>query len=158
MGFSRQEYWSGLPFPSLEDIPDPGIKPESPVLGGGFFFTTEPLGKPGTRNFYGFREPQKVTFWELEDNPVCASSLPPFSPLHLVSWKTAVASWIRSWDDFRYPPLHLLYVKWFKFKEGKTFLKWKCMRENDYFQGGKNKYLIKQCDTQFHLALQRLRQ
>ena len=96
MRFSRQEEWSGLPFPSLEDIPDPGIKPESPVLGGGFFFTTEPLGTPGTRNFYGFREPQKVTFWELEDNPVCASSLPPFSPLHLVSWKTAVASWIRS--------------------------------------------------------------
>ena len=27
MGFSRQEYWSGLPFPSPEDLPDPGIKP-----------------------------------------------------------------------------------------------------------------------------------
>ena len=32
MGFSRQEYWSGLPFPSPGDLPDPGIKPESPVL------------------------------------------------------------------------------------------------------------------------------
>ena len=32
MGFSRQEYWSGLPLPSLEDLPDPGIKHESPVL------------------------------------------------------------------------------------------------------------------------------
>ena len=32
MGFSRQEYWSGLPFPSPEDLPDPGIEPESPVL------------------------------------------------------------------------------------------------------------------------------
>ena len=32
MGFSRQEYWSGLPFPSLGDLPDPGIKPRSPVL------------------------------------------------------------------------------------------------------------------------------
>ena len=32
MGFSRQEYWSGLPFPSPEDIPDPGIKPRSPAL------------------------------------------------------------------------------------------------------------------------------
>ena len=31
MGFSRQEYWSGLPFPSPEDLPDPGIKPRSPV-------------------------------------------------------------------------------------------------------------------------------
>ena len=47
MGFSRQEYWSGLPFPSPGDLPDPGIKPESPespALAGGFF-TTEPCGK-----------------------------------------------------------------------------------------------------------------
>ena len=32
MGFSRQEYWSGLPFPSPGDLPDPGIKPVSPAL------------------------------------------------------------------------------------------------------------------------------
>ena len=32
MGFSRQEYWSGLPFPSPGDLPDPGMKPGSPVL------------------------------------------------------------------------------------------------------------------------------
>ena len=32
MGFSRQEYWSGLPFPSPEDLPDRGIKPRSPGL------------------------------------------------------------------------------------------------------------------------------
>ena len=32
MGFSRQEYWSGLPFPSPEDLLDPGIKPGSPTL------------------------------------------------------------------------------------------------------------------------------
>ena len=32
MGFSRQKYWSGLPFPSSEDVPDPGIKPWSPAL------------------------------------------------------------------------------------------------------------------------------
>ena len=32
MGFSRQEYWSGLPFPSPEDLPDPGIEPWSPAL------------------------------------------------------------------------------------------------------------------------------
>ena len=45
MGFSRQDYWSGLPFPSPGDIPDPSIKPVSPALTGKFF-TTEPLGKP----------------------------------------------------------------------------------------------------------------
>ena len=46
--FSRQEYWSGLPFSTLEDFPDPGIKPESlvsPALPGGFF-TRAPPGKP----------------------------------------------------------------------------------------------------------------
>ena len=32
MGFSRQEYWSGLPFPSAGNLPDPGIKPRSPAL------------------------------------------------------------------------------------------------------------------------------
>ena len=32
MGFSRQEYWSGLPLPSPEDLPDPGIEPRSPAL------------------------------------------------------------------------------------------------------------------------------
>ena len=45
MGFSRQEYWSGLPFPTPGDLPDPGIKPMFPALAGGFF-TTEPPGKP----------------------------------------------------------------------------------------------------------------
>ena len=45
MGFSRQEYWSGLPFPSPGDLPNPGIKPVSPVLAGKFF-TTEPPEKP----------------------------------------------------------------------------------------------------------------
>ena len=44
MGFSSQEYWSGLPFPSPGDLPDPGIEPTSPALAGGFF-TAEPLGK-----------------------------------------------------------------------------------------------------------------
>ena len=44
MGFLRQEKWTGLPFPSPEDLPDPGIKPESHALRGGFF-TSEPPGK-----------------------------------------------------------------------------------------------------------------
>ena len=46
MGFSRQEYWSELPFPTPEDVPNQGIKPSSlvsPSLAGGFF-TTEPSG------------------------------------------------------------------------------------------------------------------
>ena len=47
MGFSRQEYWSGLPFPSPGDLPDPGIKPRSPVLQADALLS-EPPGKPIT--------------------------------------------------------------------------------------------------------------
>ena len=45
MGFSRQEYWSGLPFPSPGDLPDPGIKAGSPTLEADAL-TSEPPGKP----------------------------------------------------------------------------------------------------------------
>ena len=44
-GMSRQEYWSGLPFPYAGDLPDPGVKPAHPTTAGGFF-TTEPPGTP----------------------------------------------------------------------------------------------------------------
>ena len=49
MGFSRQAYWSGLPFPSAGTLPNPGIEPGSPALSGEFF-TTEALGEPRTLN------------------------------------------------------------------------------------------------------------
>ena len=45
MGFPRQEYWSGLPFASPGDLPNPGTELPIPALAGGFF-TTEPPGKP----------------------------------------------------------------------------------------------------------------
>ena len=54
MGDFEQEYWSGLSFPTLGDLPDPGIKPMflvSPALAGGFF-TTEP---PGYTHTYGLK-------------------------------------------------------------------------------------------------------
>ena len=48
MGFSRQEYWSGLPFPTPGDLPIPGMEPTSlmsPALAGGFFLSLAPPGK-----------------------------------------------------------------------------------------------------------------
>ena len=47
MGFSRQEYWSELPFPPPGELPNPGIKPASPVspASADGFFTTEPPEK-----------------------------------------------------------------------------------------------------------------
>ena len=44
VGFPRQEYWGGLPFPSPGDLPDPGIEPTSPAFSGGFL-TTELAGR-----------------------------------------------------------------------------------------------------------------
>ena len=54
IGFPRQEYWSGLPFPSPGDCPNPGIEltsHASPALAGGFF-SSEPSGKPLAQNKY----------------------------------------------------------------------------------------------------------
>ena len=52
MGFPRQEYWSGLPFPSPGNLPYPGIEPMSPVSPAceGIFSTTESPGNPTTGN------------------------------------------------------------------------------------------------------------
>ena len=51
MGFSRQECWSGLPFPSQEVDPNPGVEPESSALAGGFF-TTEPSAGHNTKGTF----------------------------------------------------------------------------------------------------------
>ena len=58
MGFSRQEYWSGLPFPSPGDLPDPGTEPWSPAFQADTL-TSEPPGKslkiyPMNPNFFFF--------------------------------------------------------------------------------------------------------
>ena len=56
IGFSRQEYWSGLPFPSPGDLPDPGIEPRSPTLQADTL-PSKPPGKPkgvkGKTAFHG---------------------------------------------------------------------------------------------------------
>ena len=51
MGFSRQEYWSGLPFPSSGDLPNPGIKPGSPALEADAL-TSEPPGKSLSYSYF----------------------------------------------------------------------------------------------------------
>ena len=67
MGFSRQEYWSGLPFPAPGDISNPGIEPmspSSPALASGFF-TTEPSGQ------YSFLVPPTALSFILNSRRVC---------------------------------------------------------------------------------------
>ena len=49
MEFSRQEYWSGLPCPSLGDLPDPEIELRSPALQVDFFYSLSQKGSPDLR-------------------------------------------------------------------------------------------------------------
>ena len=58
VAFSRQEHWSGLPFPSPGHLPDPGIEPTSPAspILAGRFFTTKPPGKPKIFTQFFFKE------------------------------------------------------------------------------------------------------
>ena len=51
MGFSRQEYWSGLPIPSPGDLPNPGTEPGSPAFQADAL-TSEPPGKPIAQKWY----------------------------------------------------------------------------------------------------------
>ena len=88
MGFPRQEYWSGLSFPSPGDLPNPGIKPMSPALAGGFF-TTELPGKPVT--WAGYKSPFPIT-------AVSAYSVP---------WTSSTM-----WDVLPYLWLSLLFHSW----------------------------------------------
>ena len=102
MGFSREEYWSGLPCPPPGDLPDPGIKPMSlvsPALAGRLF-TTEPLGIPlnqppppplgcqrslpshGWRWAQGIQSPPSSQLLLPEAFPI----LLPKDPTHLRSW------------------------------------------------------------------------
>ena len=46
MGFSRQEYWSGLPFPPSGELPNPGTEPLSPALAGGVLYDRAPREAP----------------------------------------------------------------------------------------------------------------
>ena len=66
MGFSRQEYWSGLPCPSPGDLPDLGIEPGSPALQAGFFLS-ELQGSPYLRNelvqFVGTSQKCTTALW-----------------------------------------------------------------------------------------------
>ena len=70
MGFSRQACWSGLPFPSPGDLPDPGIKPTSPALAGRLL-TTVPLGK--SLDFSYFSSVQSLSRVQLFATPWTAA-------------------------------------------------------------------------------------
>ena len=90
MGFPRQEYWSGLPFLSPGNLPDPGIKPmppESSALAGGFF-TTVPHRKPLV--FLQFSSVQSLILYDLMD-----CSMPGLSVHHqLLGFTQTHVHWV----------------------------------------------------------------
>ena len=103
MGFSRPEYWSGLPCPPPRDRPSPGIEPESPALAGGFF-TTEPPEKPQSICYVSFiisKIYHKHTYlytdllFSLESWLLMFTSIPQ-SRQHLCLgfWKSAFKLWL----------------------------------------------------------------
>ena len=77
MGLSRQEYWSGLPFPPPGDLLDPGIEPTSPgvpALAGGFFITERP-GNPsklGEKDIKKERKEERSCLLEAETSEEAA--------------------------------------------------------------------------------------
>ena len=82
MEFSRQEYWSELPFPSPGDLPDPGIELASPALIGRFF-TTEPPGEPYViYNLLRFLQTFNLNRWQpppgspSQQKPSCPPTVP----------------------------------------------------------------------------------
>ena len=101
MGFSRQEYWNGLPFPSPGDLPNPGIKPRSPVLQADSL-PTELWGKhkDSGRGEITFRINPYTNQWGLEgsNKTLCAPGDPtetePDLPLSV--WVSPVKVWVSS--------------------------------------------------------------
>ena len=94
MGFSRQEYWSGLPCPPPGDIPDPGIKPKSlmsPALAGRFFTTSMALlvKNPPVSLFYSKKKNKKKSknLHSLERNLMIPHKVCLFSLIHLIYTK-----------------------------------------------------------------------
>ena len=127
MGFSRQEYWSGLPCPPPGDLPNPGIKPMSPALAGGFFTTSatwEALSPNSPVNSWrktAVRDELPVslkTFISLAQLIVCANflSCKIIFPLHLKAWLQyfLMHVWLMKKTDTSWNLLldHLLFPLW----------------------------------------------
>ena len=79
MGFPRQEYWSGLPYPPPGDLPDPGMEPASPALAGGFYHWA-------TRQVFKFGQFWKIRMaflvWKLVGSNEWREHLQGSAPMH----------------------------------------------------------------------------
>ena len=83
MGFSRQEYWGQLPFPSPGDLPDPAIEPASPALAGGFFTTSTSLGKQREGSSINVYKGEASGSCRTREHTGCRGKTSVFIPLNL---------------------------------------------------------------------------
>ena len=83
LGFSRQEYWSGLPLPSPGDLPDPGIEPGSPALQADSL-PSEPPGKPNHSHIHHFLIEHKVS------NRTLSSGKAKTNEIYFLCWGSLV--------------------------------------------------------------------
>ena len=118
MGFSRQEYWTGLPFPSPGDLPNPGIKPGSPALRTDFLLS-EPPRKPQVpiKSEY-IRDAWNIDLWLISSTLyliilvlpgfVCTETLSccfPCPPLYRgVRWVRSMGNWV---PPASFPDVHV---------------------------------------------------
>ena len=108
MGFSRQECWSGLAFPSPGDLPDPGIKPRSPVLQADAL-PSEPPGKPMEKSLF---LPQFSHFpWINDLHIVPKLWIPEFGGKKCWSWSFSLTASLFLWRNtfLRSLPYHSKY-------------------------------------------------
>ena len=119
VGFSRPEYWSGLPLPSPGDLPDPGFEAMSPALAEGFF-TTEGPGKPSVKR-------RKLRLREVKARFTVEHSWPPNEAFHhamlllsilqgvLGLWpsdhENLQSEWSGAWRNWQMDKVHLLLWK-----------------------------------------------
>ena len=85
MGFSRQEYWNGLPFPSPGDLPDPGIEPSSPALQEDAL-TSEPPGKPQGGSKKKEKLKNKIAAIQKKHKPIPNAANSSFLSVKYVLW------------------------------------------------------------------------
>ena len=133
MGFPKQEYWSGLPFPSPEDLPDPGIEPWSPTLQADSL-PTELRGKPlEVRIPYKYNTASAPEAWSVEGpcvKGVYKKSQPTFQNLltwwrktfrsKIIFWRRGLGSCLRHEDHPH--GFHLLQSKLTRFMNSLTCL------------------------------------
>ena len=124
-GFSRQEYWNGLPFPSPRDLPDPGIKHASPALQEDSF-TTETAGKPSVRlgKWQKFIATKWLT-WDVNPSQLIQEPIQRLSPIaaksiHFPAPFPASSQFLlfptriglRAWGDATAVETRIIFGKW----------------------------------------------